>query len=101
MDSSRNALGEYHSEVAMVLNRIGNFHFEREHFDEAFKAYSKGLEVERMALEKDHPNIVVTLCNLGEIHRQKKEWSLAILWLNTLVMGVYRGYVGLPRYLQY
>jgi tetratricopeptide (TPR) repeat protein len=74
----RAALGTYHSEIAMLLNRIGNFHFEREDLDSAIRAYHEGLEIERKVLEPDHPNIIVTLSNLGEIHRQRSEWRAAI-----------------------
>ena len=74
----RAALGTYHSEIAMLLNRIGNFHFEREDLDAALSAYHEGLEIERKVLEPDHPNIIVTLSNLGEIHRQRSQWRAAI-----------------------
>eukprot|EP00956_Cyclotella_meneghiniana_P027924 scaffold63984_cov61-Cyclotella_meneghiniana.AAC.3 len=45
------ALGEYHSEIAMLLNR--------------------------MVLPPYHLNIVVTYSNLGEIHLQHCEWDEA------------------------
>ena len=40
------ALGEYHSEIAMLLNRMGNFHL-------------KGLCIELKVLPPDHLNIVL------------------------------------------
>ena len=71
------ALGEYHSEFAMLLNRMGNFHFEQERLSDALKCYKKGLCIELKVLPPDHLNIVVTHSNLGEIHRQRCEWDEA------------------------
>jgi len=54
------ALGEYHSEIAMLLNRMGNFHFEQERLSDALKCYKKGLYIELKVLPPYHLNIVVT-----------------------------------------
>ena len=76
LEAGRNALGEQHPEVAMILNRLGNFHFQCQRYDEAYEAYEQGLKIERGL--SDDTNGIVSLCNLGEIHRQRKEWNLAI-----------------------
>eukprot|EP00956_Cyclotella_meneghiniana_P036619 scaffold127972_cov49-Cyclotella_meneghiniana.AAC.3 len=60
--SGQAALGEYHSKIAMLLNR---------------KCYKKGLCIELKVLPPYHLNIVVTYSNLGEIHRQRCEWDEA------------------------
>jgi len=69
-------LGDDHPEIAMILNRLGNFHFTSQNYDAAFDAYSRGLVIERKV--GDDANCIVSLCNLGEIHRQRKEWDAAI-----------------------
>mmetsp|Transcript_65852 Transcript_65852/g.73475 ORF Transcript_65852/g.73475 Transcript_65852/m.73475 type:complete len:110 (-) Transcript_65852:3546-3875(-) len=72
----------------MLYNRIGNFHFELKNFDEALKAYKKGLRIERKVLGKSHPNIIVTLSNIGEILRQKGMHSKAIrLYTDVIIKG--------------
>jgi tetratricopeptide (TPR) repeat protein len=76
LEAGRNALGEDHPEVAMILNRLGNFHFVMENFDAAYDVYEQGLKIEKG--HHDDANGIVSLCNLGEIHRQRKEWSAAV-----------------------
>jgi tetratricopeptide (TPR) repeat protein len=63
----RAALGSSHMEIAMLLNRLGNFHFDRGDFDQALTAYEEGLQIERRVLDEAHPNTVVTLTNIGEV----------------------------------
>ena len=41
------------------------------------RCYCRGLGIERNVLPTDHPNIVVTLSNLGEIYRQRGDWDNA------------------------
>ena len=61
----------------MLLNCMGNFHFEREGLEGVLRCYRRGLRIERRVPPPDHPNIAVTLGNLGEIHRRRGEWDEA------------------------
>ena len=76
LEAGKNSLGENHPEIAMILNRLGNFHYVNQNYDASFDVYSQGLAIERRG--SDDTNAVVSLCNLGEIHRQRKEWVPAI-----------------------
>ena len=76
LEAGRNALGDDHPEVAMILNRLGNFHFVMENYDAAYEVYAKGFKIEKG--HHDDANGIVSLCNLGEIHRQRKQWSAAV-----------------------
>jgi tetratricopeptide (TPR) repeat protein len=73
----RAALG-MHAEVASILNKMGNLFYERGDFDAALKKYQDGLDVERAVLHSLHPNITVTLTNIGQIHKQRGEYSEAL-----------------------
>lgn len=73
----RAALG-MHAEVASILNKMGNLYYEQGDFDAAIKRYKEGLEVERSVLHALHPNITVTLTNIGQIHKQRGEYMEAL-----------------------
>jgi tetratricopeptide (TPR) repeat protein len=73
----RAALG-MHAEVASILNKMGNLYYERGDFDAAIIRYQEGLEVERQVLHSLHPNITVTLTNIGQIHKQRGEYVQAL-----------------------
>jgi tetratricopeptide (TPR) repeat protein len=73
----RAALG-MHAEVASILNKMGNLHYEQGDFDNAIQRYQQGLEVERSVLHNLHPNITVTLTNIGQIHKQRGEYHSAL-----------------------
>lgn len=73
----RAALG-MHAEVASILNKMGNLFYERGDFDAALGKYKEGLDVERAVLHSLHPNITVTLTNIGQIHKQRGEYSEAL-----------------------
>ena len=73
----RAALG-MHAEVASVLNKIGNLHYECGDLDAALDTYKQGLEVERSVLDRLHPNISVTLTNIGQIYKQRGEYTSAL-----------------------
>ena len=73
----RAALG-MHAEVASILNKMGNLYYEQGDFDAAIKRYKQGLEVERSVLHALHPNITVTLTNIGQIHKQRGEYMEAL-----------------------
>lgn len=74
---AQDALG-VHAEVASILNKMGNLYYERDDFDQALAKYQEGLEVERRVLHGSHPNITVTLTNIGQIHKQRGEYNAAL-----------------------
>jgi hypothetical protein len=44
--------------IAMLLNRMDNFHFDRERLADALKCYIRGLCIEKKVLPPDCPNII-------------------------------------------
>jgi tetratricopeptide (TPR) repeat protein len=76
LEAGKNALGENHPEIATMLNRLGNCYYINENYDAAYDVYSQGLAIERRLT--NNANGVISLCNLGEIHRRRKEWDAAI-----------------------
>jgi hypothetical protein len=47
----------------MLLNRLGNFYFEREEYCKALKSYKEGLDIERKVV------------SVGDIHLHAREAS--------------------------
>jgi len=74
---SKIVLGD-HQEVANVMNKLGNLYFKIGNLDGAIKSYKDGLEVERAVFDMCHPNIVVTLVNIGQIHKVRKQYPSAL-----------------------
>jgi tetratricopeptide (TPR) repeat protein len=66
----RKAAEPLHPEIASTLNKLGNLLYERA--DLAIQIYKEGLEVERV-LDVFHPNMVVTLTNIGQIYKIRGE----------------------------
>ena len=66
LTAARASLG-IHAETASIFNKLGNLYYENQDFDHAIEMYEQGLEVERAVLHSLHPNIVVTLSNLGQV----------------------------------
>lgn len=66
LTAARASLG-VHAETASIFNKLGNLYYENQDFDNAIEMYEQGLEVERAVLHSLHPNIVVTLSNLGQV----------------------------------
>jgi tetratricopeptide (TPR) repeat protein len=64
--AAKTSLG-VHAETASIYNKLGNLFYEHQDFDNAIDMYEQGLEVERSVLHSLHPNIVVTLSNLGQV----------------------------------
>jgi len=64
--------------VACELNKFGNLLYEQGDFDAAIVVYQKGLAIERAVLEDCHPNIIVTLKNIGQIHKIQGEYRSAL-----------------------
>jgi tetratricopeptide (TPR) repeat protein len=60
------------------MNKLGNLYFKIGNFDGAINSYKDGLEVERAVFDMCHPNIVVTLVNIGQIHKVCKEYPSAL-----------------------
>lgn len=77
LNVGRDAMG-MHAEVASILNKMGNLYYEQGNFDNALEKYQQGLEVERVVLHNLHPNITVTLTNIGQIHKQRGEYAAAL-----------------------
>jgi tetratricopeptide (TPR) repeat protein len=79
LNVGRAALG-MHAEVASILNKMGNLYYERggDFLDAALERYQQGLEVETAVLHDLHPNITVTLTNIGQIHKQRGEFPAAL-----------------------
>ncbi|EEC47720.1 predicted protein [Phaeodactylum tricornutum CCAP 1055/1] len=73
----RSSMGE-HAEVASIMNKIGNLHYEAGDFDSAIDMYLQGLYMEREVLADAHPNIAVTLSNIGQIFKQRGEYDSAL-----------------------
>lgn len=67
-----------HAEVASILNKMGNLYYECGSLSDALDRYKKGLEVERAVFHDLHPNIAVTLTNIGQIHKQRGEYTAAL-----------------------
>lgn len=63
---------------ARMYNIIGNAHFDRNNFSEAIDAYQRGLEIELQKLDPAHPNVVITLQNMGEAYRARGDFGLAL-----------------------
>lgn len=74
---SKIVLGD-HQEVANVMNKLGNLYFKIGNLDGAIESYKDGLEVERAVFHVCHPNIVVTLLNIGQIHKVRKQYPSAL-----------------------
>eukprot|EP00538_Stauroneis_constricta_P012701 CAMPEP_0119547754 /NCGR_PEP_ID=MMETSP1352-20130426/1792_1 /TAXON_ID=265584 /ORGANISM="Stauroneis constricta, Strain CCMP1120" /LENGTH=1156 /DNA_ID=CAMNT_0007592773 /DNA_START=107 /DNA_END=3577 /DNA_ORIENTATION=- len=77
--AARACLGSFHSEVASILNKIGNVCYELCMYDEAMRHYRQGLEIERIVLGPCHPHTVVTMVNIAHIHKQQKNYRQALL----------------------
>ena len=62
----------------MLSNRLRNFYFEAEDSEATLKFYKEGLYIEQKVFEDTHPNVIVTLSNIGEIHKKTDKHDLAI-----------------------
>jgi tetratricopeptide (TPR) repeat protein len=100
LTAARTSLG-VHAETASIFNKLGNLYYENQDFDNAIDMYEQGLEVERSVLHNLHPNIVVTLSNLGQVRsREAKQLACSETWQKTQLpllldpqaeRGIYRG----------
>lgn len=75
------AHGESHPDVASILNKIGNLHFELQEFDQSLVYYMRGLQigVSTGSLRWNHPHITVALMNIAQIHRKRGCFAEALL----------------------
>jgi tetratricopeptide (TPR) repeat protein len=70
---------EMRAEVASILIKMGNLYYERgDIHDAALERCQQGLEVEKAVLHDLHPNITVTLTNIGQIHKQRGDYTAAL-----------------------
>lgn len=78
VSTNRRASSSSNDDVARMYNIIGNAHFDQNNYHEAIDAYHRGLEIELGTYEPTHPNVVVTLCNMGEAYRESGNYHLAL-----------------------
>ena len=71
-----------HQENASILNKMGNLWYEHGDNIRALERYKQGLAIERNVLHPLHPNIIVTLTNIGHIAKQMKSFQLALEYYN-------------------
>lgn len=76
LEAAKQSVGQQ-TEVASILNKIGNIYFEKGNLDKAMDSYEEGLQVECKYLDRNHPNIGVTLSNLGLILHRKGDLPTA------------------------
>jgi tetratricopeptide (TPR) repeat protein len=83
---ARAALGPTNVEVALLLNRLGNFYFDRQEWNAALAIYQQGLQIEQAVCKTSsggdddigqHPNLIVTLLNIGEIYKRQRVYGKA------------------------
>jgi tetratricopeptide (TPR) repeat protein len=65
--------------VASICNKIGNLYYEMSDYRNAITFYQQGLEIERVVLDAHHPNIMVTLSNIGQIYKECGDLNAAAL----------------------
>eukprot|EP00529_Nitzschia_sp_RCC80_P000273 CAMPEP_0113493754 /NCGR_PEP_ID=MMETSP0014_2-20120614/28756_1 /TAXON_ID=2857 /ORGANISM="Nitzschia sp." /LENGTH=862 /DNA_ID=CAMNT_0000387629 /DNA_START=186 /DNA_END=2774 /DNA_ORIENTATION=+ /assembly_acc=CAM_ASM_000159 len=79
LQSTKKVFGLFHSEVASILNKLGNLYYEIRDYATALIHYRDGLTVETSILSPDHPHIIVTLTNIGHILKQQHDYPGAAL----------------------
>ena len=68
----------FEAEMASMLNWMGNLYFERNDMEKALKFYNEGLVVQRKSSERDNTNIIITLMNCAQAHRQSSNFQSAL-----------------------
>ncbi len=79
LDIVKSCLGETHTEVAIILNKIGSIFYQCQEYNIALKVYEKVLRLEQQILERHNPNIFTTTINIARIHHPKWETSTKLL----------------------
>lgn len=79
LQSTKKVFGLFHGEVASILNKLGNLHYEVRDYATALTHYRDGLAVENAILSPDHPHIIVTLTNIAHILKQQHDYPGAVL----------------------
>jgi tetratricopeptide (TPR) repeat protein len=69
------AVGTEHSDIALLYNKMGTCLLEMGKIEDSIKAYEHGLDVEKRTLEPGHPNIFITLNNIGELYKQIRDFN--------------------------
>lgn len=65
-------------DIWLSFNNLTVVYTERKEFDKAFEMADSALQVAHLFYGKKHPNIGITLQNIGEIHDSLKRWGTAI-----------------------
>ena len=80
-------------ELGRTINAVANVQLAMDHLDEAKAEYERALEVQRRALGEEHPNVAVSLGNLGLVYLYKgdpdraKIYNEQALAIETKVFG--------------
>jgi tetratricopeptide (TPR) repeat protein len=77
---TRATFGSVHVEVSTIWNRLGNLLYEAGEINEAVRSYNQALKIDRVLCsdENSHPNLAITLSNLGQIHKVRGELATAL-----------------------
>jgi tetratricopeptide (TPR) repeat protein len=82
LTAARKGFGDFHPEVASILNRLGNWYYESEQLESALKCYSEGLQIEQMTLPSISSRIIVTMTNIAQIHFKLENYAAALIKYN-------------------
>lgn len=70
----------FHGDISSTLNEIGSVYYELHDYTMAQKYYNESLKIEQILLGLCHPHVLITLLNIAQIHRQKGEFDVALLY---------------------
>jgi tetratricopeptide (TPR) repeat protein len=87
--AAKTSLG-VHAETASIYNKLGNLFYEHQDFDNSIAMYEQGLAVERSVLHSLHPNIVVTLSNLGQVSLKPTGFLRMIAFISLTMADCWR-----------
>jgi tetratricopeptide (TPR) repeat protein len=67
------------SVTASLLNKLGSVCYKTKDTEAALSYLQEGLKIEKVVYGDNHPNIIITLLNIAQIHREKGHYATAFL----------------------
>ena len=69
--SSGTDRGHYLHQLGLMYNNMGEY-------SKALKYYEKSIEIKKIALPKNHPNLTTSYCSIGQVYNNMGEYSKAL-----------------------
>lgn len=79
LPAARSMFGQDSIESASIVNKLSGVCYKLKNLNDSLNYLVEGLEIERVVYGPNHQNVVITLLNIAQIHRDQGDCSKAFL----------------------